>query len=166
METFFKINAGFKKFSYYMTLLAAISLGIMMLLTTIDVLGRYFFNRPIPGSYELIGFSLIIAMGWGLTYCQIQKHHLTATFILEKLSDKAKRIVDVLTYLFGFVLFSIISWQLVQLAGDYISRGATSSTLKIAYAPFVILLIVSTVMLTVAYILDFIDSSLSLIKKR
>jgi len=35
-------------------------LAVMVVLITVDVVLRYFFNRPIKGSYELIEFMLVL----------------------------------------------------------------------------------------------------------
>ena len=46
--------------SKYMAIVAAVVLGVMMLLTTADVTGRYFFNAPINGTWEIVGLLLIL----------------------------------------------------------------------------------------------------------
>jgi TRAP-type C4-dicarboxylate transport system permease small subunit len=48
-------------------------LALMMLLITVDVVLRYFLNRPIKGSYELVEFMLVLLVYLGLAYTSYPK---------------------------------------------------------------------------------------------
>src|SRR4030042_391852 len=78
-----------------MVYIAAFALTGMMLLTVADVVGRYFFNRPIRGAYELVGFLLVWAGSWGMGYCQIKRGHIRVDFIMQRLSQKNQAIMTI-----------------------------------------------------------------------
>jgi TRAP-type C4-dicarboxylate transport system permease small subunit len=44
-----------------MAAVAAITLGIMMMVAVVDVCGRFFFTKPLEGSFELGGILLVTA---------------------------------------------------------------------------------------------------------
>lgn len=45
--------------------------------TFVDVVGRYFFNAPIPGSFEIVGLVLGIAMIGAFPLVSIRERHIT-----------------------------------------------------------------------------------------
>ncbi len=51
-----KIASGLLSANRGMVYIAAIGLFVMMMVTVVDVIGRYIFNHPILGAYELVGF--------------------------------------------------------------------------------------------------------------
>ena len=57
--------------------LIAISVFGMAALTFVDVIGRYFFNAPIPGTFELVGLLLGIVAFATFPLVTIQENHIT-----------------------------------------------------------------------------------------
>jgi len=54
---------GLKKkrsLSTYLSYVGNFALAAMMLLTTADVIGRYFFNAPVLGAYEITEYLMLI----------------------------------------------------------------------------------------------------------
>ena len=50
-----RTEAGLQRVSKVTAIIAAVVLAVMMLLTIADVAGRYFFNSPIKGTWEIVG---------------------------------------------------------------------------------------------------------------
>jgi TRAP-type C4-dicarboxylate transport system permease small subunit len=153
------IDTGLKAVSKFMAAIAAIVLGIMMLITVIDVVGRYFFNRPINGSWELIGFLLVCAGTWGLAYCQVTKAHIQVTVLLDIFPEKVRNIITLIAYIMGLVAFSLIFRRSVLLTQKYMTEtGHVSDTLEIPYYPFTILMAIGVGMLVVILLYEVIHS--------
>lgn len=64
-----KLFSGLEKQS----IVGAVVLFIMMLLTVGDVAGRYFFKRPIQGTHEITGLLLVCVAACALAYSQIKR---------------------------------------------------------------------------------------------
>jgi TRAP-type C4-dicarboxylate transport system permease small subunit len=62
-------------------------LAVMMLVTTVDVLSRFFFNLPITGSIEITGFLLVLTILLGIPYAAARKQHVTIDILTHKLSE-------------------------------------------------------------------------------
>jgi len=60
----------------YLIFIAAAVFG-MAAWTFIDVIGRYFFNAPIPGSFEIVGLILGIAMIGAFPLVSFGERHIT-----------------------------------------------------------------------------------------
>jgi TRAP-type C4-dicarboxylate transport system permease small subunit len=143
-----------------MVYIAAFALTGMMLITVADVVGRYFFNKPIRGAYELVGFLLVCAGSWGMGYCQIQRGHIRVDFIMQRLSQKTQAIMTILANLIGFIAFSLLTWRVILLVQYYLSltKGSATDTLGIPIFPFVIMLAMGLGMLALVLFFDLIQS--------
>ena len=67
------------------TSLSGISIGVMMVLTTVDTVGRYFFNTPIRGAYEFTEKYLMTVVFLGVCYAYRQGAHVRLTFLIDRL---------------------------------------------------------------------------------
>lgn len=145
--------------SKIMALIAAFSLLSMMLLTVIDVSGRYFFKLPVNGAWEIIGLLLVCVGSWGLAHCQVEKEHIRVSFLLERLPQKMQIPFRVLAYLTGITSFSVLSANALKVAIRYITtQGNMTDTLHIPYFPFMLIMAFGAAMLVLVLILDLVRS--------
>jgi TRAP-type C4-dicarboxylate transport system permease small subunit len=128
--------------SKYMSVIAACVLGFMMLNTVGDVVGRYFFLKPIEGTYELVGISLVIAGSLGLGFCQLNKANIRITVLFDLFPRRGQNIIYVIAYLVCAAASAGICWQGWLRGWDYIFKelGGTTVTLGLPYWPFMLLL--------------------------
>ncbi len=116
---------------------ASVILFGMMLLTFADVVGRYLFNRPITGSFEVTELLLLVLIFAGLPLVSHADEHVTMDFIDKLLSRRAlgqlERAVNALSA--GVMFF--LTWLVWLKAGKIAGYGDTTDVLGIALAPFV-----------------------------
>jgi TRAP-type C4-dicarboxylate transport system permease small subunit len=162
-----QLERGLNSASRGMAIIAACVLAIMTLLTAADVSGRYFFNRPITGTWELIGLFLVCAGTFGIAYCQIRKRHVRVTFLYERLPRRLRLISDGLAYLIGLTAFSLVCWRSGLMTRTYILLGdkGTSFDLDIRLWPFWLLLTIGTGMLSLVLLRDLIRSLVKVVQK-
>ena len=116
---------------------ASAILMAMMLLTFVDVVGRYVFNRPLRGGFEITELALLVLIFAGLPLVSHADEHVTMDFIDRLLGSRARvglqRAVDAVC---AAIIF-FVAW-LVWLKADRIweYRDATD-VLRIVYGPFV-----------------------------
>lgn len=153
-----KITVVLQWVSKGMGVVAAFVLAAMMLLTVADVIGRYFFSRPIKGTWELVGLLLVCAGTWGLAYCQMEKAHIRITIMYDFFSQRVRAAMSVLACLIGLGGFSFMSWQTFLLAKKYffLPRGDETDTLGIPYSPFILLLSIGAGMMALMLIVDIV----------
>ena len=162
-----KTEAGLYSISKVAAVVAAVVLAAMMLLTVGDVGGRYFFNHPIKGTWELIGLLLVFAGTWGLGYCQMQKSHISINIILQRFSSRVQALFLSFTYLVGLAAFSLLCWRMFMLAMRYSTtmKGYVTDTLEIPYPPFMFALSIGAGIMVLILIMDLIRSLVSVIRK-
>jgi len=115
---------------------AAGAIVAMMLLTCADVILR-FFQHPILGTYELVGFLGTMVIAFALAYTSIERGHIAVEILVDRLPAKAQNMLDGVNHLIGAALFLLIAWQSTVYAGDLKASGEVSLTLAIPTYPFV-----------------------------
>ena len=124
------------KLATIMYWVAGIAITLMMLITSADVLLRYF-RRPIPGTYELVCFLGAVAASFAMAYTTIKKGHVSVSLAVRLLPPRVQALIGVVTTIFGLILFSMLSWNSVLFANDLKAANEVSMTIELPFYPFV-----------------------------
>lgn len=118
--------------SLWLGLGAALVLALMMYVTFIDVIGRYFFNRPITGSIEIISclMGMMVFLGMGLT--TFEDGHIRADVLTQMLPHRAQAILDAAVHVLSIGTAGLMCWRLLLVALD---RTAVMSTTQVLGLP-------------------------------
>ena len=111
-------------------------LVLLMFLTTADVAGRYFFNAPISGVFDLTQFAVLIMTFLSFAYCAWRGAHVAIELLYNRLGGGMRRMLDRVTNLAGCVLFVLISWRAAVQSVDVRGFDETSQMLAIPFFPF------------------------------
>ncbi|MFH0726768.1 MAG: TRAP transporter small permease [Pseudomonadota bacterium] len=120
--------------------IAASALFVMMFLIATDVLSRFFFNKPVPGAYELTEYLMAVVVPLGIAYCAQRKQHVGVDIIVEKFSVKNQKRVAIVTESVTVLLMGIVVWQNWVNFFEIINFGGESAVLHIPSYPFVLAL--------------------------
>ncbi|HPA15553.1 MAG TPA: TRAP transporter small permease [Desulfobacterales bacterium] len=116
--------------------IAAGAVIVMMLLTSADVVLR-FFRRPIPGTYEIVGLLGAVVISFSLAYTSVKKGHIAVEFLVERFPRKIQTFINAINDFFSALLFGLISWQSMLYALDLKGSGEVSLTLQMPIYPYV-----------------------------
>ena len=154
------IERGLHSAGKWMAVVGASALTLMMLLTVIDVTGRYFFNAPLFGTYEMVELLLIVAGTWGMAACQMERSHITVGIVVDKLPLRAQAIIRSIALFLSAGLFAVITWQMLVLTVRYIERGKAGITadLGISLVPFSIMFAMGTAAFSLVLLLHLVQS--------
>ena len=95
----------------------------MMLLIVTDVAGRYFFNRPIVGSIEIVELQNIILSFFALIWCTLNMEHIKVTVFEKYIPAKVKSFSDTVYYLLGASFYTFICIQNIKILHEYVLKG-------------------------------------------
>jgi TRAP-type C4-dicarboxylate transport system permease small subunit len=153
-------NKILKRISGVMAAIGAATLGVMMLLSVADVIGRKFFLHPIQGTAELVGILLVIAASTGLGYCALIKGHVRISIIWDLLSRRGKAADDILAYVLSLAASIIITWQASIRMYTYIFKqlGGRTAIMALPIWPFMAVMVIGFAWLTVVLIFHLIAS--------
>ncbi len=116
---------------------ASAILLLMMLLTFVDVVARYVFNRPVRGAFEVTELMLVVLIFAGLPLVSYVDEHVTMDFIDRVVGPRARARLERGVHVVTTAIMTLLAW-LVWLKADRIwgYRDATD-VLRIVYGPFV-----------------------------
>ncbi|MFH1490102.1 MAG: TRAP transporter small permease subunit, partial [Pseudomonadota bacterium] len=112
-------------------------LTMMMVIITVDVILRYFFNSPIDGSLELIQCVLVLTVLLAIPYTTVRKLHVSIDIVTSKLSESVRSRLERIVILISLVLCSLLVWRTLKFAMLKYQNNEMSSVLNIPFAPFV-----------------------------
>ncbi|MFC0560285.1 TRAP transporter small permease [Halalkalibacter alkalisediminis] len=138
-------------------------LFLMMFLTTSDVIGRYFFYKPITGTYELTGLAMVIVIFLSLGKTQLKKEHISIDFLTSKLPVKLESTLNVITSLIMLVLLSLTSWQLFEYSRRF--GNQTSGDLGIPMNIFAIVAAIGVLFYALTIVLTMWNSVMKVVRK-
>lgn len=111
-------------------------LVLLMLLTTADVAGRYLFNAPLNGVFDLTHFAVLTMTFLSFAYCGYRGAHVAIELLYNKLGLATRRVLIRIINLAGCVLFVVIAWRAIVQSVDVRDFGEASQLLTIPFYPF------------------------------
>jgi TRAP-type C4-dicarboxylate transport system permease small subunit len=145
--------------------IASASIFAMMLLTCLDVSMRYFFSRPITGTYDLVGIMGAVIASFSMPYTMLQKGHVAVEILIQLLSKRKQLVVETATHTIGILLCLVLVWQCILLALDMAAAGEVTATLLIPFYPIVYCMAAGFFVLCLAILLNLINIWRKVIKK-
>jgi TRAP-type transport system small permease protein len=137
MKYFAVVNKGVNWVSTALVYVSGVCLFLMMILTTIDVVGRYVFKHPLKGTMDLIEQGLVILAfaGWG--YVTRQRQHIRADMINAVLSKRWLAIFGAACFIVSLPIAVIMAWQTSVEAIKVQTVGtAVTGTIGMPIGPF------------------------------
>jgi TRAP-type C4-dicarboxylate transport system permease small subunit len=116
--------------------IGVVSVVCIALLTGTDVVGRYFFNRPVQGTNDLIEVLMSILFACGIAVTTALDDHISVDSLYDKLPSSGQYILRVFASSVCTFIFFILVWQGYQGGMMAAKLGRVSSTLDIPLFPF------------------------------
>ncbi len=149
------------------TFLGSCCIFILMVYITVDVVGRYVFNSPLPASFELGLILIVFSTFLALPFSQLQKGHLKLDFIYQRFGRKFQTGVDVLAFFMGMVLFGLIAWQAWYWAFEALTlKEYMEGVYKIPYFPSRLIFAVGSSLFSAQFLLDLVQVLLQAKKRQ
>ena len=114
-----------------LALIAGSALLIMMVLTFVDVIGRYGFNRSIFGTAEIVEYLMIFTIFAGLAFVTATNDHITVTMFdgwIEHLIPNLRRWAVIV---FSIGCYALITWHLLAHGYDLWRSARRSAVLDL-----------------------------------
>jgi TRAP-type transport system small permease protein len=135
----------------------ALALFIMMCLTAADVIGRYLFNHPITGVFEITEYLVLILIFSFIGYTQSQKGHVAVDLLLVKFPNRIRNIIEFCNHFICLLLMCLITWMGVEKALELKEVGEASPNLQIPAYPFVFFLVLGCVVMCIELLRDILE---------
>lgn len=113
---------------------AAAMLFVLMLLTCADVAGRYFFNNPIRGAFELTEMLLAGLIFTALPLVSLRNEHVTIELFDSVTPSWLLRIQHIAASTLGAICAAYLAWRLWIRAENMLAAGQTTAQLRFTLA--------------------------------
>ena len=108
--------------------LAALSLCILILVTIVDVFGRYVLNTPLPGAFEYVRALMAIVTFAALPLVSARNEHLRAGILDHLISPRVNALREPFIQFVSTVVLAGIAWRLgSEAARKWVSKDILSS---------------------------------------
>jgi len=137
---------------------AAISTFVMMVLVVANVIGRYLFNKPITGAFEITESLLVVIIMLGLALTQYHDGHIRVTILTRRMPPWWARFAKICALIIGAVFFSwcaYASWEFAY--QSYSFNEQEWGTITFPLYPFKFVVFLGVVLLTIQFVLDTIS---------
>ena len=114
--------------------IAGIAVTFMMLLTVADVLLRAS-GHPIIGTFEIVSLLLALVIGFGIPQVSLDRGHVYMDFLVEKLSERGRRMMTTFTRILCLILFASIGYKLFSVGAKFHASGEVSPTIMLPFYP-------------------------------
>ena len=123
-----------------------------------DVVGRFVFNRPIPGTTELVKTAILPIVFLGAPYT-LQKHgHIRTTVLVRRIPPRSAALFGIVSCLIGIAVFSLMSiygWDAAVKSSAV--KEFEGIQLRVPTYPSRYVMVLGSVLLTAQFIINLVD---------
>ncbi len=118
--------------------LAALALCVLILVTVLDVFGRYVLNSPLPGAFELVRALMAFVTFAALPLVSARNEHLRAGILDHLISPRVHALREPVVQLISVVVLAGIAWRLwAESRAKWVSKDVLSSIDMPLWVPIV-----------------------------
>lgn len=157
-----KTAAFIRRFIYpvsrFLNSIGAWALLGITLLTGVDVFLRYFFARPIKGTYELTELVLCVLVFFGLGYTAANHGNVSVPLVVSRLPRRPRAIIVSIGCFLSMGLIFVMAWRGFVQAGIYRHQNLTSAILQIPVYPLLFVVALGCGVLFLVLLADFLEA--------
>ena len=131
--------------------------GLVLLFVTfsifVDVILRYFFNRPSIWVTEVSTYLFLYIIFLGTSYALDHDLHIRVTFLLDRFGPRATRVINLFTSVFAMIFTLALLWQVSIMTWTAFKEKWTSPTmLNAPYAYIYVVMVFGSFMLFLTFL--------------
>ncbi|MEM5495643.1 TRAP transporter small permease [Hoeflea sp. AS16] len=97
--------------AHFLAIVAALALLLMMLHVTADVIGKYVFNAPIPGTAEVVAsYYMVAAVFLPLAWVEIREGSIIVELIYQMFGRRAKTLCLLIATALSALFYGGLAW--------------------------------------------------------
>jgi TRAP-type C4-dicarboxylate transport system permease small subunit len=114
-----------------LSVMAGVMILLMMVVTTIDVIGRDFLNLPLFGAFEMTEILMGLVIFAGMPLTTASREHITVNFLENILSPRLRCFQAALGDVLCAVVAAVVAWRVYGRGLDLIAAHETTMMLGI-----------------------------------
>jgi len=115
-----KVHRIEKKMETVLTMISSVVTVSLTLMIVVDVIGRYFFNSPLPATWEIGEICMPYIVFLPFAYALTRGNHVQVGLVKNLFSQKVQRIFGIITDIISLVLcMAITYWAWIRFWESY-----------------------------------------------
>jgi TRAP-type C4-dicarboxylate transport system permease small subunit len=127
----------------------------MMIITTVDVVGRYLLNSPIPGGFEIVQYLMAVVVFASLPLTTAADNHLTVSLVGGWLKGRMRRAHRIFVLAISSLALATIAWRMAEQAAILASSQQISGFLQLPLAPVAMIMSALATLAVVVVLVKF-----------
>ena len=111
MDKMKQINNYLVSISKVFSHIGAFCIAVMTAIIAIDVVLRYFFNRPMTGAHEVVEYLVLMTFVLFISDCWDSGMHVAMTIVYDK-ALRMRSFFNIVIGIAGVIVFSLLAWKL------------------------------------------------------
>ena len=154
------------RLSLWLVRAGAMVLALMMLMTFLDVVGRYVFNSPIVGTVDMTELYMGLIVYLGIGYTTHRRAHISVDLLTGRLGARARLWFDLLAQVISGILVALICWQLWDIAGDTLDNNDSTRVWELRIFPVVYVMAAASVLMVAALLSQLLRTMVAIASGR
>jgi len=146
------------RFSNWLTIVSALALVIIMVLTTADVLSRRFLNKPLTGSFEITTSLLVVVVFCSVAWVMTEHGHVVVDIFSDRYPKKVREMVTRIALFLSMITLGLICWGSINFGMNEYKIGDASVLLRLPMAPFIFTLAFGSALFGLVILIQFINT--------
>jgi len=131
------------RLSRLMAAIACVCLVFLMVVTFLDVTGRYLFDAPLTFAVELIELSMGLLVSLGLAITTLNRGHIAVDLLSNAVGSTGRQLLARLSAIVGAIVFGLMAWRLWDRAANFKDDGLATQVLFLPVYPVVMVMSVA-----------------------
>lgn len=136
-ESSTSISGIINKIINALTLAAYVVIVCMLIIVIGNIIGRFFFNKPLLGTVELVELGMVVIGFFAMPYSTMHNANVRVEIITVLISKRSKAILGIIASFLSALIIGFITYQAFINAFYYLENLNQATTiLSIPFAPF------------------------------
>jgi TRAP-type C4-dicarboxylate transport system permease small subunit len=139
-------------------LISSFAVFVIMALISADVVGRFVFNRPVMGTYELGQMFMVCMVFFGLSYTQMIGGNVTVDTFTRRLNPRMSAALSIFSNIVGLIVFGLMTHSSGNLAWIALKNKRTvQGLLGMPLYPSKFVVTIGTATLTLYFLIQLVS---------
>ncbi len=153
MKKITRATAVFDRSMDLLSYLARVFVILQVLLVTGDVVGRYFFRKPIIGAVEITEVMILWIAFLGAAWLLKEGGHVRMEIVVSRLKPEAQTVLNIITSIMSAIVCLVLVWYGIRVTADAFRAGTLQAGLIGIPTSLVIIIIpIGSFLLFIQYI--------------
>ncbi|OGP54384.1 MAG: hypothetical protein A2Y65_09325 [Deltaproteobacteria bacterium RBG_13_52_11] len=99
------------KITKWLAILAAVCIGVMMVVNFTDIMGTKFFLRSVPGALDISEELMVLVTLLPLAFIALERGHIRITLLTEHMTSAARFVLQIIQYVIATLISAFITWR-------------------------------------------------------